>query len=480
VLWDHGGAWPQFGADDSANGDGLTLLELTQGIDAAAQSSSLLGPLDLIGFDACLMGTWEVAASLAGRARYLLASEEVEPGHGWDHREVAALKTGATALALGQALVSGYRAQAVAEKDDARVTLALTDLSQIAQLSRALSVLAGELGGTHLATRASVVGRARAEVPTFGSIPGGPSTGMIDIAQFVSELVALDTGLAASVTGVKKALALAVVNQISGAAYPDVGGLSLYFPQLASGYDPDYTSVTAAATWRGFLSQFYAAAGALSESPEFTNPDHEALVTDLGTELQVEGQLRAGTFDNLAEATFSFGVVDQAQTLYLLGEQPASVTATGLVSSTWDKSVLGLVQGAVEDYAYYSFEVADSGLLSLSVPLDYDDGSSEEFVLLQLVFEADGTLVSNKYYAEASGSWAELVPLAGSTFQTLVPTVAAGASDATWEPQPQLFDASQGLDLKFIALSAGVSVVVQLTATDYADQGDSVVRVGTL
>ncbi|HET9931639.1 MAG TPA: clostripain-related cysteine peptidase, partial [Polyangiaceae bacterium] len=65
ILWDHGGAWPRYGADDSAQGDGLTLPELTRGIDAAAKSTGLLGPIDVLGFDACLMGTWEVAASFA-------------------------------------------------------------------------------------------------------------------------------------------------------------------------------------------------------------------------------------------------------------------------------------------------------------------------------------------------------------------------------------------------------------------------------
>ena len=61
VLWDHGSAWPQFGADFSHANDGLTLAELTTAIDRGASAGKLLGPLDLVGFDACLMATWEVA-----------------------------------------------------------------------------------------------------------------------------------------------------------------------------------------------------------------------------------------------------------------------------------------------------------------------------------------------------------------------------------------------------------------------------------
>ena len=130
--------------------------------------------------------------------------------------------------------------------------------------------------------------------------------------------------------------------------------------------------------------------------------------------------------------------------------------------------------------AYYVLEVLDGGLLALSVPLDYNDGTSEQFVLLQLVFQSDGTLVSSSYYIEESGSWAELAPAPGSTFQTLVPLQAAGAADVTWEPQPVVFDTAAALDLQFSALPAGLTALVQLSATDYADQGDAVLSIGTL
>jgi hypothetical protein len=479
VLWDHGGAWPRYGADESAQGDGLTLRELTRGIDAAVQSTGLLGPLDLVGFDACLMGTWEVAASLAGRAHFLLASEEVEPGHGWDHREVAILKNGATALELGQALADGYRAQAVTERDVARITLALTDLDKVPALSSAIAGLSESLQQP-IETHAPLIGRARAGVATFGDIPGGPSTGMVDLLELVTALSALDPALAAPIESVRDALDAAVVAKVSGPAFADAGGLSLFFPQLAAGYDNDYASVSAAGSWRGFLSAYYGSATALGQAPEFTNPNKQAAVALSANGLHISGQLRSGTFDNLAATTFDFGVVTEDDTTYLLGEEPANVDARGLVQKDWDQTALQVVQGTTTDYAYYVLELLDSGLVALSVPLDYDDQNSEQFVLLELVFQSDGTLVSSSYYSEISGSWSELVPAPGSSFRTLLPAQASDASDITWEPQPELFDTALGLDLQFVALPSGINVLVELSATDYSDRGDAVFKIGAL
>ena len=38
---------------------------------------------DFVGFDACLMATYETAIMLNNHADYLIASEETEPGIGW-------------------------------------------------------------------------------------------------------------------------------------------------------------------------------------------------------------------------------------------------------------------------------------------------------------------------------------------------------------------------------------------------------------
>jgi len=79
TFWDHGGSYYGFGNDDNFDGDPLSLEEIDN-----ALTQSNVGTFDLIGFDACLMGAMEVAHTVVNHAAYLIASEETEPGHGWN------------------------------------------------------------------------------------------------------------------------------------------------------------------------------------------------------------------------------------------------------------------------------------------------------------------------------------------------------------------------------------------------------------
>lgn len=85
ILTDHGGGWPGVGPDESAGHDILDLQEIHDGIAAGLEAAGL-DKLDLLGFDACLMATYETASAMAPLADRMLASQELEPGHGWDYR----------------------------------------------------------------------------------------------------------------------------------------------------------------------------------------------------------------------------------------------------------------------------------------------------------------------------------------------------------------------------------------------------------
>ena len=81
-MWDHGGGSVSgFGYDEHSQNedDTLTLDELKY----ALQTSGV--HFDFIGFDACLMATAETAYSLKDHSNYLVASEETEPGTGWEY-----------------------------------------------------------------------------------------------------------------------------------------------------------------------------------------------------------------------------------------------------------------------------------------------------------------------------------------------------------------------------------------------------------
>src|SRR5690606_22703317 len=113
-VWDHGGAWPGFGPDDS-HGVVLTLPEIAQGLQGGLARAGRQ-ELTMIGFDACLMATYEVAMITRPFGEYLLASEELEPGHGWDYAALRVLRDDPSTdpVTLGRAIADGFQAQAAA------------------------------------------------------------------------------------------------------------------------------------------------------------------------------------------------------------------------------------------------------------------------------------------------------------------------------------------------------------------------------
>ena len=87
VLWDHGGGWV-YGvcSDDTDSGDSLLMPEVRQAISSAETSTGKR--VNLVGFDACLMGMVEVAYDLRTYSDTVVFSEETEPGQGWAYDKV--------------------------------------------------------------------------------------------------------------------------------------------------------------------------------------------------------------------------------------------------------------------------------------------------------------------------------------------------------------------------------------------------------
>lgn len=110
ILWDHGGGISGFGMD-SIYSSNMSLADLNTAFSKAIKKDINNPYFDLIGFDACLMAATDVAVALDGYGKYLVASEEVEPGSGWDYGVwLKALADNPTmsAAAVGQAIADSY------------------------------------------------------------------------------------------------------------------------------------------------------------------------------------------------------------------------------------------------------------------------------------------------------------------------------------------------------------------------------------
>ncbi len=110
VLWDHGAGAFGYGVDD-IYGSTMTLKDIESAFAANYKEDAENPHYDIIGFDACLMGSTEVAHSLYGYGKYLLGSEEVEPGDGWEHSSYLQAMTDDPTLnpaAIGEEIADAY------------------------------------------------------------------------------------------------------------------------------------------------------------------------------------------------------------------------------------------------------------------------------------------------------------------------------------------------------------------------------------
>lgn len=128
-FWDHGGGTVGgFGYDELyPDAPALSLADIRSALDATGEK------FDMVGFDACLMGTIETAYALEPCADYLLASEELEPGQGWSWTGfLSALEANpaAPSVDIGTRAIDDF-IDHYASQGEYDVTLSLVDLREV-------------------------------------------------------------------------------------------------------------------------------------------------------------------------------------------------------------------------------------------------------------------------------------------------------------------------------------------------------------
>lgn len=149
ILWDHGWGWDRKGAADGTKGVSLDEdtgndISVAQGELAAMLADTVTltdGRLEVVGFDACLMGSWEVAHATAPYARVFAASQATEglDGWAWDAflREVVAQPD------VAPAQLADLVAQTYIAESESGSTFSVVDLEALGQLDVAIDALAG-------------------------------------------------------------------------------------------------------------------------------------------------------------------------------------------------------------------------------------------------------------------------------------------------------------------------------------------------
>jgi hypothetical protein len=230
ILWDHGGG-SLLGAemDELHGGDLLSLPEMRQ---VFQEVPAVSGMYELVGYDACLMATVEMAEMLSGSARYLVASEETEPGIGWDYTGLfTALADGGARNGeeLGRAVCDSYYAACRQYNVADNITLSVTDLGRFTTLLAAYRAVGDEALLKAYERKLAFYGafeRAAYDSESYGVGRNGVSDyDMVDLGHLMRNAASLLDGEEA----VLAALDDCVVYNVKGALRNEATGLACYF-----------------------------------------------------------------------------------------------------------------------------------------------------------------------------------------------------------------------------------------------------------
>lgn len=332
AFWDHGNSYRGFGNDTNFNGDPLHMDEI-----AAAFHDSQVGVFDLIGFDACLMASVEVAKVMEPHARYMIASEETEPGHGWLWSAVVeAFAEENSIVEAGKRMVDNF-VEDVHLYYDTGKTLSLLDLSQYDNLVGALDPVVSTLGNRMFdspeISQGLVAAEAGAQSYAVSEREGSrASVDLTHFAQLLADQVA-DPTLTAGLSALLEAVDSFVVHSRHDGSRPNSFGVAIDAPENT---EAEYAAYKVNDTWLDFQDLYEDFLLADSDSPvvtlEFSDSD---------------GSFSTVVDENLAKVTTMYGFVNQA--LYddgtvedffmVVAEEEAFPTEIEefYLASTWDQ-----------------------------------------------------------------------------------------------------------------------------------------------
>ncbi|MCX6552602.1 MAG: clostripain-related cysteine peptidase, partial [Acidobacteria bacterium] len=356
IFGDHGAGWPGILGDESAGGDHLDMTELHR---ALTQATKATGKLELIGFDACLMANFEVAKTVSPFAKYMVGSEELEPGNGWNYTPLLTALTGAPSmdgLTLARTVVDTFRdfyASPSQGERDAAVTLSVMDLSRIDAVATALSDLGArnqafmKSGGRDAVIRTA---RARSSSESFGGNGSGDDGDdffdMVDYAEQI-KAAAADTATAKSADALVAAARAAIVYKIHGDAHPRANGLSVYFPASAEPMVEDrYTAQPFAAgdKWSALLADYTGIMDADTTHPALDEAHSSDVDIDADDVASVTSSVRG---DDIDEATFVLARHTEKGPV-IIGAMPAEPDDKGVLHEEWDGQWFAVGDGKKE------------------------------------------------------------------------------------------------------------------------------------
>ncbi|NVM30170.1 MAG: pre-peptidase C-terminal domain-containing protein [Candidatus Helarchaeota archaeon] len=252
ILWDHGSGVMYGNSlggvcwDDSNSYDYLTLSEV-----ASVLSTNFV---NLVGFDACLMGATEVHYQLKDYVDVIIGSEELEPGDGYPYDDILnylRVNPTATPQQLGQQIVIKYGNFYSSPFDD--ITQAAANALST-EFINSLNLFITDLNATIAAGQKSDIDTARAASQEFDEVS------YIDLYDFAQKIQTYCSGpVVTSAQYLMNNISGIVIEEAHSSSRAGAHGLSIYFPRTSLDYSDTYNDTTFAQDlkWDEFLINYY-------------------------------------------------------------------------------------------------------------------------------------------------------------------------------------------------------------------------------
>ena len=230
VLWDHGaGPLWGYGSDELFENDSLLLEELRGAMDRTMFAEDR--KLDFVGFDACLMGSIESASLWKDYAQFLVGSEELESGRGWDYSFLEKLNETDDARTIVNAIVEAYEKYYEDNRSEffnPDVTLAAMDLSRTDAVIESANALFTAMNAGIEEGKYAELNQARARTKAFGlSAANGREDAydLLDLRDFAENVSGLYPEESQKIREALDEMIVRCTSNVTGA-----GGVSIYLP----------------------------------------------------------------------------------------------------------------------------------------------------------------------------------------------------------------------------------------------------------
>jgi hypothetical protein len=400
IMWDHGDGWYKksgeeevvkgFSNDDSHG----SVIGIANGEFASAMSTikTALGRnLDHIGWDACLMGMWEVLDISRNYAGAANVSEETEGAAGWYYTTwLNTLNTTPTtsAIDMGKAIVNGTSGQS---------TLSVIDLSQVAALNTAVNAFADSLMVARGAGYSSAISSALTSCQKFSTSYFSYHIDLSDFARLCSVNVAR-TGTRVAAHNLIAAVASAVKLYKNSSTYANARGIAIYHCKIdGSNYDATYNNLPVASStvWDEYIKG--GSSGGGTTAPNYTKTsatyswdasattasgltsDDQAVTVNIGFGFNFYGTTYT-TVNICSNGFINFGT---SSTAYSPAAIPNTAAPNAMIAGLWrDLNVSG--GGSI---TYYSS--ATKFVVSFNAVKNYSNTSTQTF---QIILTPDGKI----------------------------------------------------------------------------------------